>query len=231
VKARQAIDEIIAMSQGQLAPDYSVPKMPGTLSTGFRYSGKEGRWADTGKGLAWRGLPNPINRHRAIPGTDRILDQWAAYSKTGAPTELMKTIKGGQDPAVIHLVKRSAVYLASALSRNYHFDAVMAVPSSKPLASLLAKELALRLDAPLLDASLAKASKSALTMGVKQRMGRMGFTAQPVDFLKGTVLIVDDYITTGASSVAAAKALYDLKDKNGEAKVQLVVAASLTIST
>lgn len=183
---------------GELAFDYHTPRQKGSLSTGIR---KE------------YGFPALIKRHRKIPGSDRDLTMFFAYYKDKAPSDVYHKIK--QAPSETqHLAKRTAIY-ASAFFRSHAlvFDAVVVVPSSRPFARILAKEIATRIQVPLLDGALVKMDKVG-SIGVHQRMDHAvdNFVADDVPGLNGHILIVDDFSTSGSSLVGAAANLLMVQD-------------------
>lgn len=136
-----------------------------------------------------------------------------AYYKDKAPTDVYHIVKQAP-PEAQHLVKRTAIYAAAFFrSHSLVFDAVVAVPSSKPLARMLAKEIATRIQVPLLDGALVKMEKVG-SIGVHQRMDHAvdNFVADDVPGLNGHILIVDDFSTSGSSIVGAAANLLMVPD-------------------
>ena len=193
------LNEIVTLSpDGRLAFDYHTPRQKGSLSTGIR---KE------------FGFPVLIQRHRKIPGSDRDLTMFFAYSKDKAPSEIYHQVKS-IPPGADHLLRRTAIYAAAYFqSHALSFDAVVPVPSSKPFAKSLASEIAKRLQVPLLDGALVKMEKVG-NIGVHQRMDHAvdNFVADDVPGLNGHVLIVDDFSTSGSSIVGAAANLLMVPD-------------------
>lgn len=189
-----------------LGPDgpyvgYSHPRIKGGISTDLRL--------DKGPYVRRRKLSN-----------GKTLEQWVAHVKPGVRSDLLNAIKTSEDPAIDQFVKRAAIYITRFLPNV--FDAVMPIPSSKPLAKKFAQAIADRYGLPLLDAPQ-KMGKMA-NIGAAQRMDRTRemFKVEKQPRLHGTILIVDDYITTAASTVGMAEALYDFG-------VDEVVATALAI--
>jgi predicted amidophosphoribosyltransferase len=193
--------EVVRVDGDQVEFDYGVPREPGSMSTEMR--------------------PQLFVRRRQIPGTDRTLTQYFAYKRDASPTALLKALKVASGEEVDQFIRRTAVYLAAKLPGSY--DCLVPAPSTKPLAALLADELAQRLMLPVMEPP--KRSGKMSSIGVHQR------TAAAVDMfdmsaqrnLKGHALIVDDFTTSGATFLGIAAALYRL------GKITDVTAAGIAV--
>lgn len=180
--------------------DYKKPRAPGGFGTKLRRN--------------FIGEPDPYIRHRPIPGTGRNLVQFVAYTRGKSSSDLLRAIKAQADTKTVqHLVRRAAIYLAHAIAAYYSPDAVMPAPSSSPIASTFAAELAARLgQIPVVKppSKVAQATK----IGVLQRMAKAknNFYVADQPRLNGIILVVDDYTTTGATMVGIAAGLLELPD-------------------
>lgn len=212
-RAARLLQEYVRLgAEGDLDIDYHQPKAPAALRTQLRHDPA--------------GHPRPYVKNRRTPDGVNV-PQVLAYKKDDAPTPLLRAIKAVPTPAATQLVRRAAVFLAPAL-RAYSIDAVMPAPSSKPLAALLAQELATRLGALPVLAPVEKVG-SMTKLGVMDRMKAAAtmFQASAQPQLRGTILVVDDYITSGATVIGLATALYAVTNRQGYHPVTQIVVAAL----
>lgn len=151
-----------------------------------------------------QGDPQPYHRVRQLP-SGQTLDMWIAYHKDNAPRRLLRLVKT-YGPEVGKAATSAADDLAHAL-QDRGITRVVPMPSAKPLAQRFARLLANRLKVPL-NAVLAKTG-SVHKIPISRRKAAAGALFQLVGEVKGdTVLLVDDYIVTAASQMAAATHLY-----------------------
>ena len=197
---RQVLTEVVGVNPetSELEFDYQTPSQRGKLSTEFRYL----------YGIA----PNPYSRSRLIPGTDRQLTQYFAYKRDQANIDTWKALKAAPDEVTNQFVKRTAIYLAAAIRRRHSIDAVMPAPSNSSLGSRLAAEIAARLGVPLLKPL--PRNKEMKKVGVHQRTAAAVSNFDPEDQpkLNGNILVVDDFTTSGATSIGIAANLLMIPD-------------------
>lgn len=207
MRARQLIDQLTEVAYvepltGELNIDYSKPHHRGYFGTKIRRD-------DAGK-------PTLYKRQRQIPGTDKRLDMYYAYTRNNSGTDVLHAIKAMDKPMIANFVRRTAIYVAAALQREHRdilaFDAVVPAPSSSQLSKTFAKELADRLQVPMLDSP--QKVKPQRKIGVQQRMAAAQHNFQVTDQprLNGNILVVDDYSTSGGTLMGLAMNLYKLPD-------------------
>lgn len=175
--------------------DYNLKqRVPGTVSTEFN------RNLRSSDGL--------YHRSRKIEGSDFTIHMYFPYGRDGAGTEVMDAIKAVDTAEKLHFVKRTAIFMASKL-KKLGIDAVMPAPSADPLARMYAAELSVRLNAPLLKAPLKFQSMSSIPKNDRMRLAPDNFEVPDrMPWLKGHILIVDDFSTTQATFVGIAANLY-----------------------
>ena len=164
------------------------------------------------------GQPKPYHRIRTLPN-GLSLEMFIAYRKDQAPTQLLSLVKQ-YGPEVAKIALWAAGDLAYALE-NAGVTVVMPLPSAKPLAKRLARLLASRLNVRFED----RISKTAPIRHVpisKRKAAAARLYSVSGQFKNEVVCLVDDYIVTSASMMAAALHAYS-------AGARKVVGAALAI--
>jgi predicted amidophosphoribosyltransferase len=215
--ARKILQEIVTADDGAPRIDYSIPFQKGAMSTGLRRDAE--------------GEPEPFMRRRLIPGHDRQLNQFFAYKRHACPTSVLHALKNYHGQAghqasldVRHFIRRAAIYLARAIRNYYTVDAVIPAPSSTGLARQLAADLAVRLgNVPVLSPPERQRHMAAIGVGQRMRAAKANFKTPDQPWLNGTILIVDDFSTSGSTLVGIAGNLLDIPD------VKDVIGAALAI--
>ena len=164
------------------------------------------------------GQPEPYHRTRTLPN-GLTLEMFIAYRKDKAPTELLSLVKQ-YGPEVALVASRAAHDLAYALE-NAGVTVVMPLPSAKPLAKRLARLLANRLNVRFEDRISKTASIRHVPISKRKAVAGRLYSVSG-QFKHEVVCLVDDYIVTSASMMAAALHAYS-------AGARKVVGAALAI--
>ena len=150
------------------------------------------------------GAPQPYHRVRQLPN-GKTLDMWIAYHKDNAPRRLLHLVKE-YGPETGKVAAKAAGDLAFAL-KDSGITTVVPMPSTKPLAQRFARLLANRLGVPLVPALNKEGSVHKVPVARRKVAAQALF--QVTGSVEGaSVLLVDDYIVTAASQMAAATKLY-----------------------
>jgi predicted amidophosphoribosyltransferase len=162
--------------------------------------------------------------------TRRLLTISAFVHKDVSPSNLT-SLKNADWEGVDEMVEHATSYISNAL-QMHHFDWVVPVPSSRPLAMKFAKSLAGKIGATLIDDVFSKLKHGVDNVEIKHvgtghwdRFRTQKF--QMVDkniirYRRGRYLIADDVSTTQSSLVEIAHDLYS-------AGAEFVGAATLTM--
>ena len=240
MNARQIIEAIRFSSTGEPVftidrndpndiEDKNSPRHhPGEVRTHLRYDRSLGR----------RGTVDPYSRTRPVVdtqlvpvnvgGIERKMMTIAAYTHTDVTPENLTRLKQANWEGSEKMIDHAASYLAKAVEMH-HFDGVVPVPSSKPLAKLLAQAIAGKLGTPIVDGLFSKVKSGVDSIQAKhmsthswQRFKTQKFarTSTPID--GNSYLLVDDISTTQSSLIELAGWLY----KEG---AEFVGAATLTL--
>ncbi len=163
--------------------------------------------------------PNPYVRNVRLHN-GKPMEIIAAFHKDKAPLDLLKAVKL-YPAAVATVAKKGADHIAWALMPRSPIDMVMAMPSSKPLAQRFAKLLAGETGAEF--AAPISKTKEIKGIPILKRLGaaKGAFSVQG-RYRGKTIVLVDDYIVTASSMIAAATELY-------KAGAKRVIGAALAV--
>jgi len=164
------------------------------------------------------GNPKPYRRVRTLPN-GRAFEMVVAYRKDQAPTQLLRLAKQ-YGPEVAKMAGWAAGDIAHAL-QDEGVTMVVPIPSQKPLARRLARLVANRLGVPFEDRVEKTGSVAHVPISKRKAVAPRLYSVSGK--VKGQVVcLVDDYVVTSASMMAAATHLY-------KAGARKVVGAALAI--
>lgn len=163
------------------------PKKPGSIWT-YRRQAAEGG-------------PKPYRRVRSLPSGGQV-EIYAAYHKQAAPLELLRQAKQ-YGPLVGKMARAGADDLTAALE-GYGITEVVPIPSRSPMAGRFARLLANRLGVPIRDRLQRDYPIGHVPIHLRKAVAQrtISATGRPRH-----PLLVDEYVTTGATIMAAAEAL------------------------
>lgn len=188
----------------------------GGLSLDARPKAPNSIWTHQRKDDA--GDPNPYRRTRTL-ANGKPFEMFVAYRKDRAPSKLLSLAKQ-YGPEIAQMARRGADDLAHALS-GAGISMVVPLPSGKPLARRFARLLANRLGVPM-ELHVEKSERMRAIPISKRRMAAQRAYSATGGVRGQTILIVDDYVVTSASQMAAAEHLY-------QAGARRVIGAALAI--
>ena len=165
-----------------------------------------------------QGEPEPYHRMRTLPG-GQPLEIVVAYRKDKAPTKLLSLAKK-YGPEVAKMAHWAADDLAHVL-QDKGITLVVTMPSAKPLARRLARLLADRLAVPFEDRVEKTGSVSKIPIPNRKAVAPSLYSVSG-KFKGQVVCLVDDYVVTAASLMAAAGHVY-------QAGAKKVLAAAFAI--
>lgn len=191
-------------ASGKLRYDPERPKAPNAIWTHQRTTPE--------------GDPDPYRRTRTL-SSGKQLAIYVAYHKDRASTQLLALAKQ-YGHAVAQMARKGADSLAFAL-QDQGVTLVTPLPSGKPLARRFAKLLANRLGVPMREHVQKEQRIAAVPIPRRKAVAQQAYSAE--GNLRGqVVLMVDDYVVTSASQMAAAEHLY-------KAGARRVIGAALAI--
>ena len=164
------------------------------------------------------GQPEPYHRIRTLPN-GLSLEMFIAFRKDQAPTQLLSLVKQ-YGPEVAEIAARAATDLAYALE-DKGVTVVMPMPSAKPLARRLARLIANRMNVRFEDRISKTGQVRHLPISKRKALAPKLYSVSG-RFKNEVVCLVDDYIVTSASMMAAAIHAYS-------AGARKVVGAALAI--
>ena len=151
-----------------------------------------------------QGEPEPYHRVRTLPG-GKPLEIFVAYRKDQAPTKLLSLAKK-YGPEVAKMAHWAADDLAHSL-QDKGITLVTPLPSAKPLARRLARLLANRLGVPFEDRVEKTGAVSKIPIPNRKAVAPSLYSVSG-KFKGQVVCLVDDYVVTAASLMAAASHTY-----------------------
>lgn len=146
----------------------------------------------------------PYRRVRALDDGHE-LETFVAFRKDNAPPRLLSLAKQ-YGPEVSRLATWGAEDLVPVLS-EYNPTLVMPLPSHKPLAKRFAQLLANRLGVPLATGIEKSERMRAIPIHLRKTKAQQAYSV-PGKYRRQVIVIVDDYVVTGSSLMAAAVHLY-----------------------
>jgi len=146
----------------------------------------------------------PYRRVRALEDGHE-LEIYVAFRKDNAPPRLLSVAKQ-YGPEVSRLATWAADDLVKVLA-EYKPSLVMPLPSGSPLAQRFGQLLANRLGVELVTGIEKKERMRAVPIRLRKMKAQQSYSVTG-QYRRQTIVIVDDYVVTGSSLMAAAVHLY-----------------------
>lgn len=213
------LEAVYIDDDGELIIDYGAEAEPGQLST--RMGKRSGSFAAYKRAI-----------RLATSNRDKLV-LVGAYTTAKSDSELLMAIKAMGSREAEQFVARTAVFLARSVKKLLpsYPDVIVPASSSKPLAGTLAKELGARLRVPVVDEIPKVSDRKMYQTHYKKRpyVAKELFDPAPADLLRGHVLIVDDFSTTGSTMMGLGAKLLEMQSVDGSNPIHTVSGAVMAL--